>query len=152
MGDEPEYSEVFSSGGIYSENIATPHYDIEPLLFSEKFTGHKAYGVKPKTVKAPVFSLTGVVRVFVRKAELSDPEGKAWRTLESLSMLDFGSELDFDSLKKVYRRLCLELHPDQSGHAGSAAEFQEMREAYVRLEKVFKRKKKVSDAANIKAA
>lgn len=150
MGDEPEYSEVSSSSGIYSENYATPHYDIEPLVFAERFSGHKAYGVKPKAVKAPIFSLTGVIRVFVRKNELNDIEVRAWRALEAFSMLDFGNELDFDSLKKVYRRLCLELHPDQSGHAGSASDFQQMREAYVRLEKVFKRKK--NDAASRTAA
>jgi len=154
MGDEPEYSEVSSSNGIYSENYATPHYDIEPLMFSERFSGQKAYGVKPKAVKAPVFSLTGVIRVFVRKSELNDVESKAWRTLESFSMLNFGAELDFDSLKKIYRRLCLELHPDQSGHAGSSLEFQQMRDAYVRLEKVFKRKKNdvSSRSADVKAA
>lgn len=141
MGDEAEYSEVSSSSGIYSEQYATPHYDIEPLQFSEAFSAHKAYGVKQKPVKARVLSLSGVVRVYVLKAELNEIEVKAWRTLESFSLLDFGSELEFDALKKVYRRLCLELHPDQSGHAGSSVEFQQMREAYVRLEKVFKRKK-----------
>lgn len=141
MGDEAEYSEVSSSSGIYSEQYATPHYDIEPLQFSEAFSAHKAYGVKQKPVKARVLALAGVIRVYVRRAELNDIEAKAWRLLEELSMLDFGLELDLDALKKVYRRLCLELHPDQSGQAGSSYEFQQMREAYVRLEKVFKRKK-----------
>ncbi len=155
MGDEPEYSEVSSSSGIYSENYATPHFDIEPLQFSEVFSAHKAYGVKQKPVKARVLTLSGVVRIYVRRDELNDLEIKAWRLLEELSMLNFGLELDLDALKKVYRRLCLELHPDQSGQAGSSFEFQQMREAYVRLEKVFKRKKNdvaARPAADMKAA